>query len=97
MGLKPDHIESQKRAAERRLAARTAQLEARGCDERALRRDPLIRKARADIRQATRRQERVAELETQSAALARAKAGGAPEEKAPKKQDGKKAKAEKGA
>ena len=85
MGLKPDFIENQKREAERRLAARKAQLESKGIDERALRRDPMIRRARAEIRQASRRLARIGALDKQNADLAAAKAAPKPEKGAAKK------------
>ncbi len=74
MGLKPDHIANQKQAAEDALAARQAHLRAKGLDDRALARDPLIKKTKAAIRQAIGRQGRVTALDKQSAERVQAKA-----------------------
>jgi len=102
MGLKPNHIENQKQAAENALAARQAQLRAKGLDDRALDRDPLIRKTKAAIRQAIHRQERVTALDKQNVERSQAKAdkaagksAGKSEDKPKKKDGGKKSKKEK--
>jgi len=98
MGLKPNHIENQKQTAENALAARQAQLRAKGLDDRALDRDPLIRKTKAAIRQAINRQERVTALDKQNAEGAQTKAdkaAGKSEDKPKKKEGGGKKKSKK--
>ena len=53
MNLKAkNYVENHKKAATEKLSARSAHLKTKGLEEAAIRRDPSIRKIRADIRKA---------------------------------------------
>ncbi|MFZ1956422.1 MAG: hypothetical protein WAU34_13085, partial [Desulfobacterales bacterium] len=53
MNLKAkNYVENHKKAAAEKLSARSAHLKTKGLEEAAIRRDPSIRKIKADIRKA---------------------------------------------
>jgi hypothetical protein len=68
MNLKAkNYVEKHKKAAAERLSARSALLKAKGLEEAAIRRDPSIRKIKADIRKANFRLASIAAQETLNA------------------------------
>ena len=68
------HLETQKTAAEGKLAARLALLKDKGLDEGAIGRGAMVRKLKADVRKANQRLARIAALEKFNADKAQAKA-----------------------
>lgn len=68
------YVESQKKTAEERLAARQTDLIEKGLDDAAVQRDTLFRKIRADIRKANFRLAAIAAQETLNAKRAKTKA-----------------------
>jgi hypothetical protein len=76
------HLENQKIAAENRLAVRLDDLKEKGLESVAIKRDPVIRKIRADIRKANNRLASIAAQEKLNAQRAQTKA-----EKSVKKKD----------
>ena len=82
------HLEAQKTAAEKKLAARVALLEQRGVDAGAVKRDAGVREGKAAVRKANYRLATIAAKEQRNADRARAKAekaaaAAAPAEPAP--------------
>jgi hypothetical protein len=68
MNLKAkSYVEKHKRAAAEKLSARNARLKEKGLEEAAIRRDPTIRKIKADIRKANFRLASIAAQETLNA------------------------------
>ncbi len=68
------HLEAQKTAAEKELAARVALLEQRGVDADAVKRDARVRQGKAAVRKANYRLATIAAKEQHNADRARAKA-----------------------
>jgi hypothetical protein len=74
MNLKAkNYVEKHKKAAAEKLSARSAHLKTKGLEEAAIRRDPSIRKIKADIRKANFRLASIAAQETLNAEKVRVK------------------------
>ena len=67
------HLETQKKAAEGKLATRLSLLKDKGLDEGAIGRGAMVRKLKADVRKTNRRLARIAALEKFKADKAQAK------------------------
>ena len=98
MNLKAkNYVEKHKQAATEKLSARSAYLKTKGLEEAAIRRDPSIRKIKADLRKANFRLASIAAQETLNAEKVRVKEMKLAEKKAvPDKTPAKHAKSEGG-
>lgn len=87
MNLKAkNYVERHKKAAVEKLSARSAHLQAKGLEEVAIRRDPSIRKIKADIRKANFRLASIAAQETLNAEKGRDRERKLAEKKAAREQ-----------